>query len=138
MLPNALKAFVAWLQEQWTETEIIWKGQAKEPSGTAWLRVYILRELGRAAHSDSRESDILFNFSIFNTDLANLYTLNELEEKLREVIENKKLCFDSGTLEFFEFDSTGLDETNSQQVKVQKELEYKSIMVSAHFLSAKK
>lgn len=138
MLPNALKSFVSWMQEQWTKTEIIWKGQAKEPSGTAWLRVYILRESGRAAHADSRESDILFNFSIFNTDLTNLYTLNELEEKLREVIENKKLCFDSGTMEFFEFDSVGLDETNSQQVKVQKELEYKSIMVSAHFSSVKK
>lgn len=132
MIIEAKKQFYSWLQSQWDDCEIIFHGQQKEPAGTTWMRVYILRELAVPSIKLSFHSEAEINFSIFTSDSSNLYLLDALEEKLRSLCEKRRLCFDAGNIEFREFTSTTLTEQPTTQMKLQKILYYKSIMATAY------
>lgn len=132
MIIEAKKQFYSWLQEQFSDCEIIFHGQQKEPAGTTWMRVYILKEIASPSIRLSFHSEVQINFSIFTSDTSNLYLLDNLEEKLRSLIEKRKLCFDAGMIEFREFDSATLMEQPTEQIKLQKILMYKSIMTTAY------
>ena len=132
MLIEAKKQFYSWLQNQWSDCEIIFHGQGKEPAGNTWMRIYVLQETTAPSQCRSYHSELQINFSIFTTDMSNVYALDVLEEKLRALIEKRKLCFDAGTMEFREFDVASLTEKPTEQIKLQKEIMYKSIATTAY------
>lgn len=138
MLVEAKRQFFTWLQNQFTDCEVIFSEQTKEPAGTSWLRVYILKEFTNPSHSKEYTSELQVNFSIFTNDFSNIYILDILEEKLRCLIEKRKLCFDAGTIEFREFDTANLLTQPTEQIKMQRIIKYKSIMATAYICSVRR
>lgn len=137
MLVDAKKAFYAWLQAQFSECEIIFPRQQKEPAGNTWMRVYVLKDTTSPTQRYNHQAELQINFSIFTSDASNVYALDVIEEKLKGLIEKRKLSFDAGTMEFREFDTTDLED-NTEITKLQKIIFYKSIMVTAYLCNIRR
>jgi len=126
---EAKKIFYNWLNEQFNLCEIIFFGQTKEPTTDTWLRVYLLQEFTKPTKNNFSIYEWIFNFSFFNTNVQNIFTLDEYVENLRVLIEKRKISFDFGEIEFFEFEIMNINSQPSDNLKNQKIFQSKVITI---------
>jgi len=120
------KALFQAISKNWNETKIYWQESHQEPSSDFWANIHVLTFRKIADRGVYRRYEGTFSFSIFSTDLSNIYILDQLVDKFLRLFQNSTINKTPVALKIQEAEIIALENQENQK-KVEKTISYRVI-----------
>lgn len=122
------QAIYSYIAANWTDTPLLLEANQYDVSTSQWLQVRIMQIKKNPTRRDFEIYNAEINFSLFNNDLDNIYSLGDYVDKLSNFLENKTIFVAPYKITFKEFDVTFLQKDDPVDIK--KIVNYRSIFCS--------
>ena len=120
------KALFQAISKSWNETNIYWQESHEEHTKDTWSSIHVLSLKKEPSRGSYRRYLGLFSFSIFSTDLSNIYALDQLTDKFLIMFQNTCISSPPVTLKIQEAEINSLEDEDNQR-KVGKVITYRVI-----------
>lgn len=126
MISEVKKAIYTHIVNGWDRrTPILFRNASADSSQPSWLRVHLLENVRRISRRRDTLADLILNVSLFSSE-NNEYELDDLEQNLQSLLEQKNIESDHYLIEFREFETTNMQDNRDN---LQKTLQFKSINI---------
>jgi hypothetical protein len=113
----------------WTETAILWPGQAVRPTGETWIEPHIIScDSDFVGKTDKERATILVQIGIFSRS-QNQYSLSSILKELSDFLHQKDLVSTNYTIRFGDLSSVPVYWRGSENTE--KNLQYRACSITA-------
>lgn len=118
------KALFQAISKSWNETNIYWQESQEEHTENTWSNIHVLSLQKVPSRGKYRRYLGVFSFSIFSTDLSNIYALDQLADKFLRMFQNTCISQSPVALKIQEAEIVSLEDS---QRKISKVITYRVI-----------
>jgi len=93
---------IEYIKENWSTTPIDWGWQRQETTANSWIAIHFLSDIREASRKEDKFLNLLLSIGVFSTD-ENLYSISDIMDGLRDLLEQKCLNSANFNIEFREF-----------------------------------